>query len=311
MIDKPIVFILGAGASMPYGLLSGPQLRAEICAAADGSPSHVLNILLEQKLGISRFEVQKFAAAFRGSARLSIDAFLSQRKEFVDIGKLCIAVELCRREDPSAILRASDDNWYELLWDAMTRDGATLSDVRNSRIHVVTFNYDRSLEQFLFEATKNAFGVSDEDALSTVRSMNINHVYGCLGEFGVAFTERARPYSTDVSKGSLEIAAKGLRIIPEARDDDNAFHHARDAIARCEKLCVLGFGFDFLNLERLKARAALEHLRNKPDIVASTFGKTNAEVMAYRHRICTPDNPWRVYSTMNAMTIRESGVLLY
>ena len=314
MIEQPTVFILGAGASIPYGLPSGPELRSIICDAAGGS-NRSLPTVLSAALQVDPGSVVTFATAFSKSGMVSIDAFLTRRPQFADVGKLCIAASLCQRESAGRVSSFGyEDHWYELLWEALTRDAMTVADLRQNLVQFYTFNYDRSLEYFLFEAIKNTFGASDEDALTAVRSIGITHLYGCLGEFAPTYGENCRPYNAGGTTGDIQIAAKNIRIIPEAREDDAGFYRARESVAHSRRLCILGFGFDPLNVARLKLPMAMEHaqtLKGRPLIVTSALGKTRAEIDAYRIKICGRLLPeWNPFVANNSMTIRESGVLL-
>jgi hypothetical protein len=314
MIEQPTVFILGAGASIPYGLPSGAGLRSIICDGAAGGSGAYLPVLLNSKLGTDPHSVYTCANAFSKSGMVSIDAFLARRPEFAEVGKLCIAAALCQKENPNlASSFGFEDHWYELLWEALTRDAMTINDVRQNRVHIYTFNYDRSLEYFLFEATKNTYGASDEDALTTVKTINIHHLYGSLGEFAPSYGENCRPYNAESGAGDIRIAARNIRIIPEARDDDSAFYRARESIAHCKRLCILGFGFDPLNVARLKIPVAIENaisLKGAPAIFTSALGKTSSEMGTYQLQVCGNFLSWTAFRGNSSMTIRETGVLL-
>lgn len=307
MITTPTAFILGAGASIPYDFPSGPELRDAICL--DSAPKGMLSEVLSNTMRVDPALTADFGKAFQRSA-LSVDAFLSRRLEYKDIGKLCIAVELCRREMPARVLRLDNkDNWYALLWEALTRDVMTLADAYANQVKIVTFNYDRSLEYFLFEAAKHTFRASYEEALKYVNWLGVLHVYGCLGAFGPEPVRGVRIYTDELTTETIQTAAAGIRVIPEARNNDSVFTQAGELVAWCRRLCFLGFGFDFLNLSRLNIPAILERMNPRPQIVLSTLGKTNVELEAYRSRIC-PERAWAAYAMTNSMTVRESGVLL-
>src|SRR4051794_36706351 len=107
MIREPTVFILGAGASIPYGFPSGYELRKVICQAAVG-PNQSLPQLLQRTLNTDPQAIMQFASEFLHSGQMSIDAFLSRRMELATIGKLCIAAELCIREQAALVVSPSD-----------------------------------------------------------------------------------------------------------------------------------------------------------------------------------------------------------
>lgn len=294
---------------MPYGLPSGAQLRIFLCNASNHNDP--LTVTVSNLLQVDRNLVVNFATAFKLSGQLSIDTFLARRPEYANIGKACIAAVLCSREVANYVVAPDQpDHWYGLLWEAITRDADSIADVRDSRVWFMTFNYDRSLEYFLFEAVKNTFGTNDVDALTTVKSFGIHHLYGALGEFGPTYSETTRPYLSELTAGDIQIASRGIRIIPEARDDDRVFYQARELIAHCKRLCFLGFGFDPLNLRRLNIPAALEAADPKPFIVASVLEKTGAEINAYGAKVLGSQTTWVHYAEKNSQTIRQSGILL-
>jgi hypothetical protein len=310
MIKRRTLFILGAGASMPYGFPSGAALKEWLCDA----PKRASGQLLQEHFGTPERAIVHFANTLRASGQSSIDSFLARRLDFTEIGKLCIAAELCRCEVPKELQRLQNpDHWYALLWEALQRDAERLEDIRTNTIKIVTFNYDRSLEFFLFEAIKHTFGVNDDLALAALDSLPIIHAYGSTGQFSA---EKKMGYRTfdheDLSAYSLRTAAQSIRVIPESREGDPAFQEAQKAVIWCQTLCFLGFGFDFLNLARLNIPSALKDrgANGLPWILTSAVDKTEVELDAYRQRVCGGDNKWTVYTDYNSMTLRKSGVLL-
>jgi len=311
MIKRPSVLVLGAGASRPYGLPLGAELRNSICRIADGHD--VLAKTIQRFANIDLDETVNFARQFKRSHVKSIDAFLAKRNEFTEIGKLVIATVLIEKENPDRLLDAVDaEHWYSYIWNLMISDIDNISQLQSNRIKFITFNYDRSLEYFLHLATKNTFGVGDKKAQQALKGIDILHVYGSLGEFHYLPGENVRQYLNDLNDVSLQIAANGIEIIPEARNDGKAFLVARRLCADAERIGFLGFGFDPLNIERLGLADILklrtEHNQVAPLIVASTFGVTNAEVLQFKKKIC-PNQSWVTKDNNCLMTLRESSLL--
>src|SRR5229473_2611714 len=98
MITTPTVFILGAGASMPYGFPSGAEMVRDICNA----PESELD-----SFGVSQTDYHEFATELRNSDQPSVDAFLELRRKFERVGKTAIAYHLVRCES-LALLRPPD-----------------------------------------------------------------------------------------------------------------------------------------------------------------------------------------------------------
>lgn len=312
MIISPTIFVLGAGASMPYGFPSGETLKDWICQA-EADEDWIAKVI-SQNLEIDREEIRNFARALRRSHINSIDAFLFRRPEFNAIGKFAIAAHLCRLEIPEALDAAEGQkHWYRLLWNRMVADTSSEGDLLRNQVRFVSFNYDRSLEQFLFNAAKHAYRLSDEGADRVMRKFGIIHVYGQVGLFSyVGDQGDSRVYSKELSTNTLRIAAAGIRLIPGERDENRQFKLARNWFDWAEKICFLGFGFDAINCDNLGLfdvlNAKSEKRKPMPRIFASTFHFTDAEVEQARIRACGAHD-WVTRSLDNVMTLRELGVL--
>jgi hypothetical protein len=63
MITKPTLFILGAGASIPYGFPSGWDLRNRICAEATNEVPY-LATAMRKYFGVPDSEFIEFSEAF-------------------------------------------------------------------------------------------------------------------------------------------------------------------------------------------------------------------------------------------------------
>src|SRR5690349_21098337 len=112
MSEKQIVFVLGAGASIPYGYPSGPQLLQYILGIQkiDGLLEHL------QQLGFGAGLIEHFQTELEESQWPSIDAFLEHRNELREVGKAAIAGIILQRESLGTF-RPGIDHWYPLLLD--------------------------------------------------------------------------------------------------------------------------------------------------------------------------------------------------
>ena len=84
MITKPTVLVLGAGTSIPYGYPSGVGLVKDII-------QHISNTdwrELFSAYGVSVSEMESLKSELYLSQKLSIDAFLEYRPEFLRIRKI-------------------------------------------------------------------------------------------------------------------------------------------------------------------------------------------------------------------------------
>ena len=142
------------------------------------------------------------------------------------------------------------------------------------------------------------------------------HIYGQLGKFGLIPSIDTKPYKIETNSSSINVAASGIKIIPEARDDDTAFATSRDWFHSAERICFLGFGFDELNVERLGINQVLTSkivLEQRTSVIASVYGKTEQEVGNIGTLVGAFGNPyatWFPVNHKNFMTLREQAGLL-
>ena len=288
MITVPTTLVLGAGASMPYGFPSGARLREKLC-----DPGSLLS--LHSKF--PEADVRIFCNEFLHSGMKSIDAFLSRRGSqslypphsvpsrgeptFGDIGKAAIAAILINCERHESLFQFGHDHWYEYLW---SRISDSLETFGENKLGVITFNYDRSLEYYLFIALQKAFGITPSEAAAHLKKIPIIHVYGQLAELTdiCDVNTESRHYSNDHGDYAyITAASRGIRVIPESRDDDAVFMTAREMLKKSKRACFLGFGFDPINLARLGIENLMHLARGETgdviDVYATTIGLEEAE----------------------------------
>jgi hypothetical protein len=236
---------------------------------------------------------------------------------FSEAGKLAIATVIQRLEKPEEMMpeRVSDD-WYTALWQALVRDISDAKSLASNQVRFITFNYDRSLEHFLHEATSYTFSHDSENGLGVFEPLEILHMYGQLGKYGgVADPHCVQYESFEPDFRLLKRAAAGIKIIPEFRDDDDATEIARSWFSWAEQICFLGFGFDPLNLQRLGLAEVIEALsrdgRSFPRIFASTHGLKTSEIDAASKRIWAGHSKrWTPIDATCFEALRTTGILV-
>lgn len=250
MINTPTTFILGAGASHPYGFPTGDGLKKEIIEKHEftvDEPNDSRNQMVRKQLIP---HIHQMVEALKLSGRSSIDAFLERRSDFIDIGTNAIATHLCEHESRIFHPDIYKDDWYQWLFNWMFDGFDSFADNRAS---FVTFNYDRSLELVFTSMLANTEGRTLEDAWEVVHKLPIIHVYGKLdASVNLAAQDSGVPV-VDTSPQSVLRAKKGIRIISDHRIDegDKLFLRARQAIRGAKRVIFLGFGYDQTNLKRI------------------------------------------------------------
>ena len=118
---------------------------------------------------------------------------------------------------------------------------------------IVTFNYDLSLNKFLYDFITSTFPrFASINTLEEV--VRILHVHGRLGylDYEVASTHQ-RIYGGHVSASDILAASKGIRVPSQLEDDyGKDMVVAQEAIKQAKRIIFLGFGYDDTNLDRLR-----------------------------------------------------------
>ncbi len=295
MIDNKTVFILGAGASMPYGFPSG-QLLKDTIARYYGTvhPKYIL------EMGFDGSQMNDFAKALSNSPLTSVDSFLESQPHFIEIGKACIGAELLVAENEGRLFKYWQDKRYS-LWKKWKKpdfkighgdfenDGSWYQELflllkepidkfKQNNVVFITFNYDRSLEQYLYLSLKNTYGANDEECRNITKEIPIIHVYGHLGllpwqtELG-AKTETS-VYGAGRDSSRISIAVKNIDIIHQGKTNLEKFDEAFKHLQNAKRICVIGFGFNEENIKRLR----LHELRESQRLYGTVYGLNTTDI---------------------------------
>jgi len=270
MINEPTVLVLGAGASAPYGFPTGRKLLLDICASLvnEGTP---LSLALSS-CGYPRDQQKAFRDALHMSMLPSVDAFLEYRSEFLEIGKAILSCALIPYEKLDPIHnRTSKMNWYEYLFSKILPTW----NVSDLKLSFVTFNYDRSLEEFLFNALTHAFGGDVADIRKLLGYIPIVHVYGQLGQYPGIVEGVGRAYSQTVDRDIVSRCVSEIKIVHEDAETPQ-LNKARELLLKAKTICFLGFGYLEINLERI-CPWKTEKISDHTELFGSALGLIGAE----------------------------------
>lgn len=251
MITRSTVLILGAGASQPYGFTSGGELRSAIIETL--STNTTPGFLALTQCGHKPDDLAEFRRLLLESTVPTIDEFLDAQPNFNDLGRRTICNEILSREQPNQLTSRHKGAWYSLFWDAIrTKERSVF---RENKLSIITYNYDRSLENFL-NVVSNAFWRNDHaEAGKTLKSLVIHHVYGCISP---------PPWEGQSIRGyllkkptaeELRLAADRIRV-PAAPPPTGENSEIHSLVTRAERVYFLGFGYHDDNMAHLP----LKHL---------------------------------------------------
>ncbi len=267
MATKDTVLIIGAGASKPYGFPTASELGPMITGEVPETFRHLrYNDVFHGRVG----SWQKFLEAcfvptndtrhpadflrlqkqFKESEFYSIDRFSFRHPPYEGMARHYIALILLLCERQSEL----KGGWYKAFWNDVLNPAV---ENKETSLEIVTFNYDRSLEEYIRRVAKAAYPERINDVLGTLK---INHVYGSLGPLvrGETFVEYGGPEN-------FETSASYIKLIPPRAEPNNDLG---SLIASKKKAVFLGFGFDELNLKVLGIHAG----RRPKQIFASRLG---------------------------------------
>jgi hypothetical protein len=313
MKDKKTVFVLGAGASCPYGYPSGAQLRRQICLDFQRKYSEYFKPNQpNQSERIDRSEqINKFIKAFDESSKQSIDLFMATRRKLAPIGKYIIAFEIFEAEKRSQFREKAKvtqewysrsrpesrtkefvekgyfqgEDWYLYLFNRLTDDLTEpdiLPDFSDDRISFITFNYDRSLEQFLYESLSSLFEDSlKPQIIQCLKKLKILHVYGQIAPLKWQDSNEGVDYRPEISEGLLQKAANYIKTIYEQKESPD-INEALRLLSQGGQIFFLGFGYAPENMDVLGLPGLIPQTCW---VYGTAFGANDKEVKRIRNRI--------------------------
>ncbi|MDD5064111.1 MAG: hypothetical protein PHQ35_05045 [Phycisphaerae bacterium] len=316
MITKKTVLVLGAGASAPFGFPTGQGLKDKICYLLDTGAT----IKELTKLKFTPDEINNFRQALIKSPLFSVDAFLERRSEFERVGKAAIAAALLpcekthglfddwiekRKKENSKDSNEKEGNWYDQLFNALNTEFDKLN---QNKLSIITFNYDRSLEQYLFTGLRNTYGRTSIECEEKLSEIRILHIYGSIGHL-----LWNRPDDLSVEYDSCDsiatakpigIAMKNIKIIPENKnvEEIEEFKEARQLLRSAERIYFLGFGYHPMNLERLGVKWLTR--QNGQDIQGTSLGlSVGTRELVNRLTYSVANAPARLFCALRDCTV--------
>jgi hypothetical protein len=303
MFRQRTLFIVGAGASAEFGLPVGPALAAKISERLDikysrwseESASGDLDLFekIQRRWPNEGRKYQQAAWQIRDGVRLSssIDDFLDVHatNEYIKrVGKSAIVKTILEYERRSLLyvdqsniynklsLRPLEESWLIKFMRMLSRGVPPEKiDVIFDNVAFIVFNYDRCIEQFLFNALQLQYSVDRKQAGSLVKKLDIIHPYGAVGDLpmevqgGVQFGGRYSEVDEDYT-----LLSEAIRTYTEQIEDESELESIRSQIERASNIVFLGFAFHDQNIALLKPRNPVK----RKNIYGTAFGMSENDV---------------------------------
>jgi hypothetical protein len=284
MQEPRIVLVLGAGASNPYGFWLGEALKSKVAMRTremqNGPVSTAYNPV----------ELDRFRSAIWRNRLRTIDEFLEEHPRFRQIGARLVAEEIASCESEDKLFQPQD--WYTALFDELRlrEEGPELS-----RLAIVTFNYERSLEYFIDDNILHNCPEGRQDyAHSMWNKVKIVHAHGSIGEYPEIGYGRALEA---VHSGRT---AKNLMLLTDKADESPAFMEAQQLVAKANRIVFVGFGYHKRTLDFLFPNASFKG----KEIYGTCFNMSQNRISAVMSYF--QDEMQFAESTLNAKSFMEA-----
>ena len=283
MINDRTTVIVGAGASVGFGLPAGGEIKSRIAQLLDikfeNAISQVSGDYLIMESIKKHFEseggtekINEFIKSARKTSAamplaISIDNYIDSNRNdrMVELcGKLAICRAILESERKSSLwfderndelfsLDPINLNWivpfFQLISENATSDELA---ERLKRITLIVFNYDRCIEHSLFHCIKNYYEIPSHIVADILSNLDIFHPYGKVGKLpwegdGSTFDFGYCPSPDEL----LELSSK-IRTFTEGTDPNSSeIELLRERLLQSSMLIFLGFAYHSLNMELL------------------------------------------------------------
>ncbi|MBN1807265.1 MAG: hypothetical protein JW837_18615 [Sedimentisphaerales bacterium] len=237
------------------------------------------------------YQAEEFTKKFEKSNTKSIDLFLARNPEFGDIGKMAIAFRILTSEYGSKFRESMKErslDWYSYLFDRLTDELVNKDDYSRfceNKVSFVTFNYDRSLEHFLYESLINSFNnIPAKKIKEQLNQIRIIHVFGQVSGLEWQELPSKLEYGCEVNRINVPKLIKNIRIIYEEQENPE-LDKAHELIRKAQHILFLGFGYAKENLDLLNIQ---EILTKEQKVYGTTLGLTTKEVQSIKSKFPNP-----------------------
>ena len=320
MFKRKTTLVVGAGCSAEYGLPIGDGLKNEIADQlgeigkssrqpeglfinSRGADEVLVDALTyaRQRNTLPRLDLLANSMAPGIRQASSIDRYLHLHRDDeakVLIGKLAIARAILAAEQNShldsegfdlpeiARKREWEPHWLQQLFFRL-QDDVSLGSLRSlfDNLTIITFNYDRVIEHYLFHAVRTLAGIDEKAAADVLAGLKIIHPYGKIGRLPWQPSDGSQglPFGHHhhLSYETIIQAGERLRTFTETVEDPDLLGSIKGAINTADQIVFLGFSFLPQNLELMKA----ESRSSAESVYATSFRESGSNLRIARTHI--------------------------
>jgi hypothetical protein len=283
------VFILGAGASKELGYPLGSELNEQILRQLGIGTKGRSD--LSERLGHSETilgAVEEFRQGLYRSEYDTIDQYLGaqlRKPHLRRIGKQAIAAVIASFENERTLFRTQRWHWYKRFLDFL-RSHPHLA--HRDHFTFFTFNYDRSLEHYLYETIIHGGGEFSDTVNKDFFENNFIHIHGHVGFLPWQVndsdqTRNTRGYGTLLQSPKFESIAQNIHLPDEAVELDAML---RERLMKADRIIIMGFGFHIQNMKKNLFDEMVNRENLHIDITVNGLGMEKRDLLK-RHPIIT------------------------
>ena len=259
-------------ASLDFRLDNFGSLKS---GAGDAEIYHSF-VQLAQQARVSNSQATNLNPYFKASRHISdamplapsIDNFINSHQSnqmIATCGKLAIASCILKAESRSSLyidpsnsynkmkIKNSTPHWFNAFFQKLTTD-CRISDLeeRLKKISIISFNYDRCIEHYLFHTLQIYYEISREEAATALTHLDIYHPYGTVGKLPWQSQKDGIEFGATPHTAQLIAVSKQIQTFTEGIDESKSdILNIRETVANAQRIAFLGFAFHPLNLKLL------------------------------------------------------------
>ena len=288
------MYVIGAGASKELNLPTGEELIKNIADRLDyefdafGYPESGDDDIY-QAIRIHASDTAELDKYFIAAKTIkkgiiltkSIDTYIHNHRGdsyIAKCGKLAITRAILDEERNSTLYNAINSrpshlnipNTWLIPFHKNLTEGCDIKEIeeRLKSITLIILNYDRCVEQFLYNALKQHYNTNDSKASQLMSNLNIYHPYGTVGKLKTSIINGVK-FGAKLSPEKLLDISNEIKTFTEGITEKTNISEIKKHMSNAEKLIFIGFAFHKMNMEILKPNPPAS---SYPIFYASTYG---------------------------------------
>jgi hypothetical protein len=305
MIRSKTTLVIGPGAGLEIELPDKRELLTKMAGGFDfarlGSELQTRDMVLlsrhfekfARRMNTTEDKLREAGQRIRTSARVgsSVDAVLEQHSHdtlAMAAGKMALIYYILQSEarsplmleprDPGDLPLRGSENWLFHLGKLIT-SGVPRSQAEKcfENLHIINFNYDRSVQHYLPWVVSMAFGMTLGEARQLVGArLNITHPFGNVGRLPWEPGERPDVEWGNEDPWNLQNLVKEIQTTSERMRVRQYVTGLQSALASSKKIVFLGFDFDPQTVDFLFDYT----YSHDPDVIAAVQGMNEPTMKA-------------------------------